>query len=814
MRRARPPQCPLRRLLVATVLICSALTGAAGPAFQPTGEPPPGFEAFFEPQRTLVDVHHAGRFLLSTPATYDLDTLEFENPEAVTAALDDLVDPARVRAALDGSLDTHAEALCGRVEREGCGRIDPEVAGVIFDASTFRATLFLAPDQLRTRGPDIRRFLPPSDAGFSFLQNLSANYSGSTGDGSDAYNATSLTSIAFAETHLLLENSIGSEDDFTLDAATARREFEGRAVQGGLYRSRAQSLGFVREQDLAGLRLESSLDTRADRAFAGGTSIEVFLQSRARVEILRDGRLLDSRAYEPGNRVLDTRDLPEGAYDIEIRIRGAGGRERVEQRFFVKTTRLPPADQPIWVLEAGRVMDRNTDSTLPEDTGDWLARAGTTRRISDGLGVDLGLAAGMGDALGELGLFRVGRLGEFQASTFASAEGNRGLASLGRLRFGSLRLSVDYRQLWSDGEEAGLTEVPFEQAGARLSMPLRGGVLSLSARHDRRGDGASRSAQSVSWDRTFRRGRNGTLRLSLDLGREDDNWIGLVALQYDHRGNRFTSSLEPGVRFDRPAGRDLDLESRTDARLAWERRRDQGDLLRLAVDGTHGGNEDRIGGEGLYEGRAGTLRAELDRNLAGQDRTTWSGSLNTSILGDGRRISVGGRDRARAAALVEIRGDVPGARFEVLVDGFVRGIAPAGSVTPIHLRPWETYQVRLRPVGSAMVAWENREEQITLYPGNVVRLQWDLAEILVLLGRLVDAGGEPFGNARLEGAYGFAMAEESGHFQAEVLRPPEGGPIELEAVRRDGRLCRVRVALEGLEMRQGIARAGTLRCLP
>ena len=210
----------------------------------------------------------------------------------------------------------------------------------------------------------------------------------------------------------------------------------------------------------------------------------------------------------------------------------------------------------------------------------------------------------------------------------------------------------------------------------------------------------------------------------------------------------------------------------------------------------------------------GTLRAEADRNLAGRDRTTWSGSFSTSILGDGRRISVGGRDLAQAAALVEIRGDVPGARFEVLVDDQVQGIAPAGSVTPIHLRPWETYKVRLRPVGDAMVAWDNREEQITLYPGNVVRLQWDLAEILVLLGRLVDAGGEPFGNARLEGAYGFAMAEEGGRFQAEVLRPPEGGPIELEAVRRDGRVCRVRIAPEELEIRQGIARAGTLRCRP
>lgn len=812
----------LAALGIVALLASVAAPTLAQPVLRPTGEPPPGFEAFFELQRTVVDVYYAGRFLTSVPASYDIDSLEFEDPAALVAQLPDLLDPARISAALSGPLAINAAAICARGVREDCGRLTPEIAGVIFDASRFRATLFVAPDQLDTRGPDISRYLPPSDSEFAFLQNLSAAVSGADDSDRDNYNVISVTSLSLGETQLQLENSYGSENDLTVDQALVRREFEGRAAQAGLYRSRSQSLGFVRERDLIGLRLESSLATRADRAFAGGTSVQVFLPTRARVEILQDGRLLDSRAYDAGNQVLDTSNLPEGAYDIDIRIREADGGARTERRFFVKTTRLPPADQPLWTLEAGRIVDRNTDDTLPDDTGDWFARAGTARRIADGIGVDVGVAGGLGDALAELGLFRTGRLGEAQVSAFGSAEGAYGVATVGRLQFGVIRLSVDYRRIIGAerGEPPGerLIGTGLEQAGVYLSSPFRGGVLALNARHDNRDGSGSRNAQTLSFDRQLLRSRSGSLRFGLDVSRENDDWVGQLSLQWDYRDGRFSGVLEPGVRYDRfRDGRD-DFGSQTDARLAWERELQRGDRLRLALAGTSGAREERIGTEGIYEGRLGAMRASIDRDFDDRDRTSWTGTFNTSVLSDGRTLSIGGRDRARAAALVEIDGEVPDARFEVLVDGYPSGIAPAGSVTPIHLRPWKSYSVRLRPVGSALVAFENREERITLYPGNVVRLNWRVDEIVVVLGRLLDGDGNPVEFARLEGAYGFAMTEAGGLFQAEALRPDSDAALELIAVRRDGSRCTVRIEDPATQpapgSRAGILRVGNQTCAP
>lgn len=811
--RPRHVGAPVRASLAAVLLIAAAAAPAAQPpALRPTGAPPPGFEAFFEVQRTVVDVYYGGRFLVATPARYDLDHIEFEDPSEIAAAISDVVDPARIAAALEGELDPHSEAICGRVPRDDCGRLSPEVAAVIFDATRFRATLFVAPDQRAVQGPDLRRFLPPSDSEFSILQNVFASASGSDSATPDAYTITGLTSLAFAETQLLVESSYGSQDAFTVDQAYARREFQGRFAQGGLYRTRGQSLGFVRERDLVGVQFGSSLDTRADRAFSGGTPLEVFLPNRSRVEILQDGRLLTAGTYDAGNRVLDTRTLPEGAYQVTLRIREAGGTVRTEQRLFVKTTRLPPTDQPLWSLEAGRVVDRNTDGTVPEDTGDWFARAGTTRRIAEGLGIDLGIAAGLGDALAEAGAYRLFGSGEIQGSVFGGRHGDYGAAALGRFQWRTLRLNADYRRVEGpDREDRRLTGAAFEQFGASVSTPFVDGILSLGVRFDARGDGSDRTSQTLSWDRELLRAQYSSLRMEFDVSRDDDAWFGLVRLRWDARGaGGLRGSVHPGLRYDRKDG-DGEWGAQTTASAAWERQFDDGDYLRLGADGTEGVQESRLGVGGLYEGRFGRLSADVDHSFSA-DRTSWTGNLNTSALSDGRRISVGGRDQARSAALVEIRGDVPDARFEVLVDGYSRGVAPVGSVTPIHLLPWETYTVRLRPTGGPLLAWENREEQITLYPGNVARLNWEVAEIVVVLGRVVDGRGEPVEQARIGGAYGFAMTETGGWLQAEVVRPAAGETLTLDLVRREAPDCRVSVEADALDVRAGIIRLGTLSC--
>lgn len=811
MRRAR-------RLAIPVLAGALSAGAAAGPAPEgtriPTADaPPPGFEAFFQRQETLLDVYYAGRFLGTARASYDIDSLRFDDPAALVAAIEDLREPASVLEALSGDLDTHAGLLCGR-RRDDCGRLEPEVAGVIFDASRFRADLFVASDQLETRGPDIDRFLPGSDARFSALQNLSANYSGASDGGRDAWNVISVTSASWAETHLQMESTWNDVDAFTLDAVSVRREFRGRMSQAGVFRTNGQSLGFVRDRDLLGVRFGSSLQTRLDRAFADGSPLAVFLPERARVEIFQDGRLLASGAYEAGNRILDTSSLPEGAYEVELRIREIGGTERVERRFFVKTTRIPPMDQPLWSVELGRVVDRNADGALPGDADAWFGRASFSRRVTDQLGLNATAVTNGEDGILEAGIFRIDRFAEVQASAFVGTEREHGAAGFARLFAGRVNLVLDWRVVRADDTftPEALVSGDLDQVGLNFSTLFAGGRLGLVARYDARGGAASTASQGLTWERFVSRGSNSFLRYFVDVSRQEDDWVALTGIQFDMRGARTNARLEPSLRLDREAdGRD-DLGLQNRARLAWEDARARRRTTRLGMTGISGPRENRIGADGLHEGRFGVVDGQIDRDFEQDDRTTWTAMLNTSLLTDGDSLSLGGRDRTRAAALIAIDGNVPDARFEVLVDGFPQGIARAGTTTPVHLQPWRSYTVRLRPIGEALLSWDNREHDITLYPGNVVRLEWQVAEVIVLLGRIVDADGAAVEGARLDGAVGLAVSEPGGYFQAEVERPEPGERIELVARRSDARDCRIAVELDGVEGRRGIYRVGTRDC--
>lgn len=790
-----------------------AVNAVAQPVIRTAG-PPPGFEAFHEVQRTLVDFYYGGEFLLSAAASYDLDHIEIENPSAIIAAISDLRDPDRVLNALTGPLDTHEAELCIRPGQLDCGRLEPGVAAVIFDPSRFQATIFVNPEWLETRGPNIDRFLPRSDAGFSILQNVLANASG-TSRSSDSYTVSSITALSYRETHAEMVSSYGADDRLTIDSFALRRELEGTAIEGGLYRSRSQSLGFVSERDLYGVRYGRSLNTRADRAFSGGTPLEVFLSSRSRVEIIKDGRLLSTRFYDAGNRILDTSTLPEGAYDLTLRILESDGTERIEEQFFVKTTRLPPEDQPLYFVELGRIADRNTTATLPEDTGDWLARAGTTQRITANSGIDLGVATSRGEGLIEAGFFRVGRSTEFQASAFLGSDNDRGIAAVTRLNVGASRISADYRRVDSRPRSlaerrTGLASDGFEQIGVNLRMPFAGGNLGLSYRSVERNGDTRRISQNLTWERTVMRTSSGWIRVTADIARQESEWLGLVGLRLDLRANQYSGNLAANARWDRIDGEDS-FHQQTDGRLAWQRFQENGERLLAGLSGSTGPDNERLGADGEYQGRLGLLRADIDHRFGDSAGTTWAGTLNTSLLSDGQQLAIGGQDQAQSAALVDIEGDLPDAHFEVRVDGFTRAVAPAGSVTPVHLRPWETYEIRLRPVGSSLVSFEDRIERITLYPGNVVRLTWRVAEVLVLFGRLLDPEGQALEGLRIEGAQGLSVSDIGGLFQAEVFRPAPGEVIEL-AVIRDDESCRVQIDVDELDVRNGIARVGTRRC--
>jgi len=848
------------RALVSVLVGVSAVQGwcddsAASPAaggdsfYRLTGSVPAGFEELAAPQRGLIDVYFGQQRITRQMATYTPETISFDHPDAIVAALPESADPGLLRQDLAGSLPGHGDRLCRYSSDDGCGALEPATVAVLFDQAGFRADVFVNSRLLVAQPVVAERYLPPADSGFSVLQNVMTTAAGSEQTGAMFY-LGSFTTIAYDDTRLVGEASYTDDESLTFDRLFVQRDRERFEYAGGLFRTSGRAFSFSGEQQLGGARFASTLNTRTDLGLAYGTPIALSLASRARVDLIKDGRLVNSRFYDAGNQMVDTSMLPEGAYDLLIRIT-EGGATREETRFFSKSSRLPPLDQPLYQVEAGALLERTADGLLPEDTGEWLARFGHSRRLTQTFGVDGGIAATGTDQLFELGVFQMDALAalgagtdafyEVQAAAFVGSGSSRGVSLSGQLRFGSIYAGLDARSVTSDRQYEGafvdpelapepfgidnaalippsvyqsratLIPQPLDQANLTVQFPFLGGVAGIIASEVRRDGVEDVSRQSLTFRRSLLRTRPGALELRADLNFESDKVQALVGVRLHLRRDRWSGEVTPRYRYDdlRPNG-DSPHGYQVDAATHWSDPDFAGGELRLATNAAVQRDVDTFGAAADFNNRFAQTRVSVDRFQGPEfEDTSWAGTVFTSVLGDGDQWAVGGQNTSDAAILVTLEGRSPDTEFDVLVDGYSRGSARGGATTALHLPAYRTYEVRVRPRRSAFVQFDDSVRAVTLYPGNVVRLEWEVKSLFVVLGRVVDADGAGIANATINGVQGMAATDAEGFFQAEVSAA--GEVVDLEFQTAAGR-CSVSAPI--IEQRQGVAFLETLTCSP
>jgi len=102
-------------------------------------------------------------------------------------------------------------------------------------------------------------------------------------------------------------------------------------------------------------------------------------------------------------------------YTIEIRIIDAGGSITTQERFYSKTGRIAPSDQPLYFFHAGRLkneLDINRLSITGEDT---FIRGAYNMRLGKSLGGSAGISMVDKTSMFEAGLFNQGQNYELQA---------------------------------------------------------------------------------------------------------------------------------------------------------------------------------------------------------------------------------------------------------------------------------------------------------------------------------------------------------------------------------------------------------------
>jgi Mat/Ecp fimbriae outer membrane usher protein len=727
---------------------------------------PPGFEDLNQPQVTEIDVFYGGYYLTSVLAQFNDTEVSILDRANLVENLINLKNPEAFDNLLKETMDAHAELLCYSDFQVDCGSLVPESVGIIFDRARLRLQLFISSELLLSGSDDQIRFLPASDVGLSFLNQSAAYFSGQ--DASvETYNVFNNTLFAWGENRLSLRSNLISDEGLEVDTVAFMREFQGKDYRAGLFRESANGFSFMTNERMAGVSFGSSLLTRTDLERSLGTEIELFFATRSRVEIYREGRLISTDYYNVGNHLLDTSTLPNGSYSIELKIIDAGGGITTEERFYSKTSRIAPADQPLYFLHIGRLRNEQDLNRLSRTGEDVLIRGGYNLRLGQSLGGSLGFSVVDDTSFVEAGLFKQGQNFELQANVAYEDTGAAGADLRFRYRHPNYNLTFNSRQVFNGIEDSQIG-LDYRQYNSMLEVPTRLGYLSVFHRHVKR----PLTGKDINTGLRFRtRSRPigaGNLTSSFELSSNDDEIVALLSFSYQLQENNKTSSYSPKLSYSsQDSNRDSGLYGAYES--SW-------------YLGEQSGNEYQLSLRGDYDDQSSLeARFEADTRLGSSDIVTrynqenqqveFSGRISTSYATNGQMSGFGGKRRSESAFLIKVEGDTSigtDAQFNVIINGVVRGQTRAGETLLLPVAPYETYEIELQSVGDTLVSLDSRIYRETMYPGNVVNLSWATQVINIAIGRLVDADGEPMSNAVIRNVVGIAITDDAGYFQAEV----------------------------------------------
>ena len=124
---------------------------------------------------------------------------------------------------------------------------------------------------------------------------------------------------------------------------------------------------------------------------------------------------------------------------------------------------------------------------------------------------------------------------------------------------------------------------------------------------------------------------------------------------------------------------------------------------------------------------------------------------------------------------------------------------------PLALPAYRAYNVRIRPAGENLLAYDASSRRIGLYPGSVASLEWQASPITIKFGRLVTPDGAPIPSATITGEGVWSETDRDGYFQIDV---PEDAALTVTLM--DGRTYPT--ALPSGDPQTGIAQIGTIVC--
>jgi hypothetical protein len=755
---------------------------------------PPGFENLLEAQTGQVDVYFQDLYIGTFAASYNLKTIRFLQPTKIIELLSDVKDKPVLLRALADPLAINDNKLCQgnkRYQKASCGLLNPDVIGVIFNRAELRADLFIGP-QYSTGAALNKELLPTSTSGFSFASMIA----GTVNSASNTFN-TNLTTTnvaAFQQFNINANSSYAynksdqsENSSLLINNLNANWRFDQYKISAGAITSDGNN--FLPGQQILGLSVGTSLDTVSDNSKNVGSPLEVYLALPSTVSIFSDGRLLASQHYPAGRQFLNTTNLPDGAYEVELKIQADNGSQTTQQQFFSKTQNVPPLQFPQYHFQVGAIQAAsNSTSTFNHYTDQWLYNIDVNRRVTNILGFEASVTGISNTNFLTLGGFILGSGWQFEPSVLVGDKQQHGIGLSTTYQLPSIYANIFLRKIWApDTQTTNIDPTTFSsnnssilnvingdsnQASASLTYTIHKVSLSLAGNYFQSTQRTSYSyGPSISFPIYSTRDFN--INGSSDITRTDNDLQYWLNIRIYINAPNSTWSHYALVGYRGIIKRYTPNSNNSGENLQWQSNWQDLDMSNngpgVSLGATSQNGVQSANVNVRYQANQGLANFSIRQNHAiDYNGTQYMGNFLTHYIYTPTITTIGGAGSDNTGIIVDVTAPNDEGVFEVSVNRQVRKIIKANTPTFITLLPFEKYQINIAAIGDTYFDVQQANKIVVLHKGNVQSVNWIAQRKIVLITQIVAANGEPLSDVLVKGGPADNLTAANGDYQGEI----------------------------------------------
>ncbi|MCU1733028.1 MULTISPECIES: TcfC E-set like domain-containing protein [unclassified Pseudomonas] len=604
-----------------------------------------------------------------------------------------------------------------------------------------------------------------------------------------------------------------------IDQLYAERIHEDRFFRLGYFTPDVQGLsrqplllGNTPETTL-GVMFGSSDSLAVNNGSASVTPIYVTPNRQGQVEIYRNGQLIQTQPVAPGLQVLDTRGLPGGIYEVEVRLIEDGQITSQSNEFVYKPNNWSNTDSPwrynLYAGQRQELLGSDDESSAGGLSAGVIANYLLHPRVVTGLSAQrVDDYMQYGSSLDWHVLDRLQLLG----SVFRTDGLGNGYDLRGIFQYGSGSVILSHSSTAFEPRRTGRDEVMAPGRTGQSSLSLnhrlnREYTASLRVSRDTGGSAGTAMDLGLSyfgklWD------SNANWRVSLfdrpgteSSGDRRSRGINFsVSTSLGGSDRRLSASL--GTRTSRDGGQDRN------AALTYQHLPEQGSVRSIAGTVSFDRYGTGLTADTQFENSALNGDAFIQRSSFNQDFSAGL-NLDSTLAVGGDHLGFSGQYLPYAAGLiVDVETDVPNLQLRANdSEGSSSVLRPGRNVVPVNA--YKSGHVLLDFLSGYDASAVIQPPTLTyhLNRGGVEYHRLRVMRTVTVIGRLLDEQSKPLRGAMLINHASRGVSEADGFFVVEIS---EAVPT-LEVQHRGRQLCVLRVDPQG-PREDGVLLAGDQRC--